>query len=294
MNLTSIPCNLCGAQDSERLYEKGGLPIARCRRCSLIYANPRLTQEEIWQRYSPTYFWDEYMPAHRAAGGEYVEAVHRQRATPLLNLIEPYRQLNTLLEIGCAAGFFLKVAAAERWDVIGIEIMAPAVTYARDTLGLDVRAGVVEEANLPPASFDAIVMIETVEHLLDPAATLRTVHQLLRPGGVFLVAVPNYNSLMRSLLGSSWSVLSPAEHLYYFTEHTLERMLAEVGFRSSTFIWHTPGQGHLETLNPHNSHQPQSWRSRVVRWTVGTFGALLQPLVIRSKRTDRLLALAVK
>ena len=105
-----IPCNLCGAQDSKPRFIKGGLTIARCRQCGLVYANPRLTQAEIWKRYSPNYFWHEYMPAHQSPNGEFAADWHRQRAQPVLDLLQPYRQLGTLLEVGCAAGFFLKIA----------------------------------------------------------------------------------------------------------------------------------------------------------------------------------------
>lgn len=294
INLETVACNLCGTQDSEQLYEKGGLPIGRCRQCGLVYANPRLTQAEIWRRYSPAYFWDEYMPAHHAPHGEFVAEIHRQRTLPMLSLLEPYRQRNTLLEVGCAAGFFLKVAAEEKWQVTGIEIMEPAVAYATDTLGLDVRAGTLEEADLTAASFDAIVMIETVEHLLDPARTLREAHRLLRPGGALLVAVPNQDSIMRSLLGPSWSVLSPAEHLYYFTENTLKQMLLEVGFSHRRAIWRLPGQSRLETMNPYNSHHPHSWRSRFVKWGMLGFGRFVEPFVIKTGRADRLLVLATR
>ena len=78
------------------------------------------------------------MPAHQAPNGEFIAEWHRQRARPVLNLLQPYYQLGTLLEVGCAAGFFLKIAEETGWEVHGVEIMPPAVAYARDTLGLNV------------------------------------------------------------------------------------------------------------------------------------------------------------
>ncbi len=293
MQLESVACNLCGSVESERLFEKGGLPVARCTDCGLVYANPRLTQSEIWRRYSPAYFWDEYMPAHHAPNGQYVAEVHRQRNMRLLRLLQPYRRLNTLLEVGCAAGFFLKVADEEGWRTTGVEIMEPAVAYARQSLGLEVHAGTLADADLSAAGFDAVVMIETVEHLLDPAQTLQVAYELLRPEGVMLVTVPNYNSVMRHLLGTAWSVLSPAEHLYYFTETTLGQLLRKVGFRQVRAVWERSAHSH-KLLNPHNTHMPHSRRSRLVKWAIWGLGRVAGPVALKAKGGDQLIVLAVR
>lgn len=289
-----VPCNLCQAQDSKKLFRKSGLEISRCRQCGLVYANPRLAQQEIWRRYSPDYFWKEYMPAHQAANGEYIAEWHRRRAQPILDLLEPYRRVGTLLEVGCAAGFFLKVAAEKDWAVQGIEIMAPAVEYGRNTLGLNVFKGTLEQAQLAAGAFDTVVMIETVEHLLDPARVLREAHRVLRPGGTICVAVPNLNSIMLPLLGVDWSVLSPAEHLYYFTDKTLAQILRKAGFQSVEFVWQLGPATIWEIMNPLNTHRPSSLRSRLVKWATLGFGRWAVPFVIRSRRTDRLVALAQK
>lgn len=293
--LKNIPCNICHATEMVQLYEKGGLPISQCANCGLIQANPRLPQEEIWKRYSPTYFWDEYMPAHQAANGEYVAPLHRHRNLPLLNLLRPFRQNKQLLEVGCAAGFMLKVAEEEGWQTTGVELMAPAVKYANETLGLNVLKGTLDDASFAENSFDAIALVETVEHLLDPTAVLQKAHALLRPGGAVLIAVPNQNSLIGSWYGNNWSVLSPAEHLYYFTDSTMEKLLRKIGFSKVEFVWNVPQQEAIEILNPHNTNQPNSWRAKSARLAIRLLGfPLLYPIVTRTRQADRLIALGVK
>jgi SAM-dependent methyltransferase len=292
--LLKIPCNICQSTDMLQIYEKGNLPISQCANCGLVQANPRLPQEEIWKRYSPTYFWDEYMPAHSAPNGEYHEAFHRHRNMPLLNLLRPFKQQGTLLEVGCAAGFMLKVAEAEGWQVKGLELMESAVQYANETLGIEVIEGTLDDANLAESSFDAIALIETVEHLLDPMAVLQKAHTLLRPGGALLVAVPNQNSLMHKWYGIDWSVLSPAEHLYYFTDDSMEKLLKKIGYSKTEFVWKLPGQAAIEILNPHNTNKSTHWRARATRLAMPFIGPLIYPIVTRTAQADRLIVLAVK
>ena len=82
-----IPCALCGGTDTRHLYTKFDLGIERCRRCNLVYANPRGAEAIILSRYTAEYFCNEYLPSAGAPGGTvdftFVDGRHR----PLLGLI---------------------------------------------------------------------------------------------------------------------------------------------------------------------------------------------------------------
>jgi hypothetical protein len=92
---------------------------------------------------------------------------------------------------------------------------------------------------------------------------------------LLVISTPNYNALSRWALGSSWAVLSPAEHLYYFTELTLQRLLAQSGFCNVKVIRKFQGFGLFETMNPNYTHAPESPRKAAYHTFIITAGRYL-------------------
>lgn len=288
-----IACNLCAADEAARVCRKFGLDISRCRRCGLVYAGPeRLTPDESRSRYNATYFENEYLPSLGVRDHQFDLAFFDDRYRDLLSLLEPSRALGTLVEVGCGAGFFLKAAERAGWRVSGLEVMDEGVRFAREKLGLDVRRPVPEGGELPAGGFDAAVMLDVVEHLSDPASTLARSRDLLRDGGVLLLFTPNYRSLSRVALGPAWAVLSPHEHLYYFTEATLGALLRKAGFGGVSFVRRRAVGSVYDALNPLATHEPGRRRSRAWRWVVDRLGPAAVASVQTAGRADALLCVA--
>lgn len=256
-----VPCALCGADDTRRIYTKFDYPIAKCRRCGLVYANPRADAAEILKRYSSDYFWNEYMPALGAPGGRVDDDFIDGRNAPLLGLIRKHApDGGRLLEVGTGAGLLLKAAERAGWAVGGVELSVDGAAFARERLGLDVRLERAEAMTFPPESFDAAIMSEVIEHLFDPPLVLRAIHRALKPGGLLVITTPNFAALSRHILGAQWSVLNPLEHLYYFTGSTLGRMLAASGFEVRESRPLLPLQPSF-VMNANATHRPGSWRA---------------------------------
>jgi len=98
-------------------------------------------------------------------------------------------------ELGCGTGGIL-AAVAEKHDVFGIECSPQALAYARQALGDRVRSGrLPDEIDLPPASFDVVLLTDVLEHIEDDTASARTALTLLRPGGIVVATVPAYQWL---------------------------------------------------------------------------------------------------
>jgi ubiquinone/menaquinone biosynthesis C-methylase UbiE len=78
--------------------------------------------------------------------------------------------------------------------------------------------------------YTVVTAIHTLEHLVDTAAVLKRIHDLLRPGGVFCGIVPNINSLCSHAYEERWQWLDTNTHYVHFTPATLRAALLQFGF----------------------------------------------------------------
>jgi SAM-dependent methyltransferase len=256
-----------------------------------VYATPRAPKEAIVARYSRDYFWNEYLPALGVVDGRYDLTRFDARYAPLLELIRaaPGRRL---LEIGSGAGFFLKAAERAGWKVTGIELSDEGSRFAREELGLNVRNKAVEVADDHIGIFDAAVMFDTIEHLFDPGGVLRSISRALVPGGLALIGTPNFRALSRLVLGTDWAVLSPIEHLYYFEERSLRRLVEASGFADVRFVRRHAAWVPQETMNFANTHAPAAARARLAALIGRVGGQALARALQGAGRQDILLCLA--
>ncbi len=276
MPLEVVRCLICGASAQAPVCRKFNLDIVRCKQCGFVYANPRLTKDDLWTRYSSTYFWDEYLPSYGVHDGQFDLRDFDIRYHAMLEMVAArVPPPGNLLEIGAGAGFFLKAAERAGWEVAGTEILEAAIGFAGSRLGLQLRQEAAEQLTAPARSADVIAMFEVIEHLLDPQIVLEKVRGALRPGGLVILSTPNFNSLSRRALGAGWAVLSPAEHVYYFKRASLRRLLTQAGFSNVEFVGRHGGQGLFETMNPRHTHTPEKRRTAVYRSFVEGLGPAL-------------------
>lgn len=140
-----------------------------------------------------------------------------------------------VLDVGCAAGFFLEVAEERGLRATGVDVSGWAVERAREK-GLDACPGSLEECAFPPGSFDAVAAWDVLEHLRDPAAFAAEAFRVLRPGGVLALTTPDASSLPARLLGRRWpNWRKVPEHVFFFTRRSLRVLLERNGFEPAVF-----------------------------------------------------------
>jgi 2-polyprenyl-3-methyl-5-hydroxy-6-metoxy-1,4-benzoquinol methylase len=218
-------CPACGRRTAHaHLYAIRNCTILRCAACGLGRTEaPSFDPER--------YYTDDYFTGQHADGyADYrgAEAVLRREFARTVEFIRARRAGGRLLEVGCAYGFFLQ-EAKPFFEVAGIELAADAAVHARGA-GLHVLTGVADEATLAGlGSFDVIVMLDVIEHLPDPLDLLRLLGRHLAPGGIVVITTGDFASLVARLLGKHWRLMTPPQHLWFFTPESLSRMARAAG-----------------------------------------------------------------
>ncbi|RMD97011.1 MAG: class I SAM-dependent methyltransferase, partial [Calditrichaeota bacterium] len=203
--------------------------LVRCRRCKLVYLNPR-PAESASQKY---YQQETYLPFVSTKSGLSVtewlyKTLRRFNSRWKRRQIEKWHpQKGKLLDVGCGTGEFLKEMVDHGWDGRGMERDPQAVAHAIEQLKLRAFVGTLENLPSVSESYDVVTLWHVLEHLYDPHNAVQKIRDLLKPGGLLVIAVPNINSVDARFYRQYWVALDTPRHLMHFNLKTL-RMMCEM------------------------------------------------------------------
>lgn len=210
-------CNICGNDSSAVLITKDGCNVYQCPQCELAFTYPQ--PRSLDEQYDSSYF-DLYRKRH---------AFRVKRGDRRLRRIELLAAPGRLLDVGCSLGYFVEAANARGWQASGVEISPYASKEARK-LGLDVATGILDEAAYPDGTFDCVTMWDVLEHVPDPTQHMLEVRRILAPGGIVVIGTPNLAHIAFRRKRERWRHLKPKEHIFYFQNRSISRLLEKTGF----------------------------------------------------------------
>lgn len=197
----------------------------------MIVLNPRPAERD-----SGVYYQNQNYLPFASAGAPRTPLVHVYDFVRRFNLrwkrklVSRFSSRGRLLDLGCGTGEFLAEMRQAGWQVYGLERDAGASAWAREHFKLAVDTGSLQEWIPPVSAFEAITLWHVLEHLYEPLETLRTLHRLLAPAGVLLIAVPNIGGLDAQVYRQHWIALDAPRHVNHFTLETLAVCAATAGF----------------------------------------------------------------
>ncbi|GAB3301742.1 class I SAM-dependent methyltransferase [Hymenobacter tenuis] len=223
-------CPVCGKTEfsnklvvEDKSVSKESFAIQQCQACSFQFTNPRPDAAHIGSYYES----DEYVSHNSGAGGMINQAYKvarfftMRRKVALVNKLAPRK--GSLLDYGCGTGHFLAAAKSNGWKVAGWEPNARAREEATQRIGQPLP--LLDLAQLPTATYDAITLWHVLEHVHELNDTLQQLIRLLKPDGTLIIAVPNIDSLDAQHYRQDWAAYDVPRHLYHFSPKTMKQLL---------------------------------------------------------------------
>jgi 2-polyprenyl-3-methyl-5-hydroxy-6-metoxy-1,4-benzoquinol methylase len=228
--MTLRPCPLCNSQDSQRvrtIVARESGDVIQCRCCSMLYTDIE-SQETAWDT-APDYLSVYVENRERFADSESATARYALRQ------LRPGR----ILEIGLGVGALAREASRQGFEYWCVEPFQPLVELAVDSGCIQrdhAMNAPIEQAELPDASFDSIVALMVLEHVMEPLVAFEQCFRALKPGGVLYVEVPNSRLFrgrvaLRRCLGMSDFMEG---HINFFTPRTLESAIQRAGIAETS------------------------------------------------------------
>ena len=256
-----VSCPLCEAKKRsllERFGYQHRYSYQRCAECGLAYQSPRpIYDHEFIETAYEVYSTDVDPFAVNGALTERGEVVHAEYALILKEAEKILGRKGRLLEVGCSAGFFLKVAKDENWHPFGVEVSRTMVKLARRRYQVEAIAGdwVVQDY---PEAFDLAYCSHVIEHIPNPSAWMNRFKEVLKKDGVLCLSVPNMNSIDRKfkrvlkrlgLKKDNWESWRTPDHLFEPCEKSMRRFFKRQGW---------------ELLRTYS--YPSEWRGEISLW----------------------------
>lgn len=236
-NQNTVHCPICGREGCEpymkctdRLVSSESFELYQCPDCNMVFTvNPpaesdmrqydRFKQKiRLYEKQETLTGWLHYrikiyMLRHKA---EFVRKMS-------------YRHTGSLLNYGAEAGFFSDAMEKRGWKVTSVEKYHEQRVFALEMF----HHRMIDESDmeqLRPDTFDVITMWHVFEHQYHPDALLDRFHELLKPGGVLIMACPNIESNDARHYGADWAAYNVPRHLLHFSPTTLNNLVSKHGF----------------------------------------------------------------
>lgn len=227
-------CPACESSDYEEFifckdYLVSGekFSIVTCRKCGLLFTNPRPEKELLGAYYKS----DEYISHSVAAKGlinRLYFIIRKYTLHKKERMVKKYAGQKKILDFGCGTGLFLSVCRKRGWETLGIESNENAANSGKEKFGLVIKKDDYLRT-IPSGAFHIITLWHVLEHISPLSDTIAELRRILHEHGRMVVAVPDSGCLDAHLYGEKWAGYDVPRHLYHFTKKTISLFFDKQG-----------------------------------------------------------------
>lgn len=168
--------------------------IYECQNCNVVQSIPHTTEMFDYSSfYLGQYHYSEYR------NQKTITDYHQQILTAcqdiykeeILKMLRFKPDSKTILEVGCGIPFFLYFTKQLGLEATGLDVVSSIMDYSEHVFGIRIINSLIDQAHLPPGSFDIIRYHHVFEHLLDPVSELNHLSKIIKPHGLLMISIPN-------------------------------------------------------------------------------------------------------
>jgi 2-polyprenyl-3-methyl-5-hydroxy-6-metoxy-1,4-benzoquinol methylase len=127
-----------------------------------------------------------------------------------------------VLDIGAGTGEFLKLAGDNGWNIQGIEPSEKARKLANEK-GIELKDTM---QSFEGAQYDVVTLWHALEHLPELQEVVKKIESFVKPGGLLIIAVPNFKSFDARYYKNYWAAYDVPRHLWHFSKQTMEKLFS--------------------------------------------------------------------
>ena len=271
-------CNLCGNKDFNFLFNEkdkmynipGNYPVFKCIKCGLIFINPQPGAKEISKHYPKEDYYSLEKNSSKSELKNLLQKVYYSKDNKLLKiLLLPIKGFinstkivpgGRFLDVGCGSGDFLALMKSFDMDCYGVEPGGYNKEFAKER-NLKIFNGSLKDAHYQKNYFDVITMNHVLEHVSNPAETLKELQKIIKPEGTLIICIPQSKCLAYKLFKENWVALDIPRHLFTFSKENIWVYVKKEGFKIKKIRYNsTPLQfiGSFLYWNNRNKKKPVS------------------------------------
>jgi SAM-dependent methyltransferase len=207
-NLALVPCHVCGGAEYAFFGFDNGFRVVKCVQadCGFVFVNPRPTKQQL------NNFYDNFYPMENdtaVAWTKEMVQINREVA----HILKNFRVTGHVLDIGSSFEQFLAEVEKIGSEGTGIEPSLSAVSYAQAHTKSRIIQGFIEDNELEPNSFHAIVSLFLLEHVLEPYKFMERVYRMLKSGRHCGYKRSSYRAI-NDLKPVTWSPIASCAHAF--------------------------------------------------------------------------------
>lgn len=248
-------CDVCGSANfgkfllaEDRNYQTGEYQYVKCKKCGLVWLNPRPVGKELAKHYP-----ENYRPYKKYTKVNLFQKIIRLliKSNKFIAKIMIADQLffwpkGKILDVGPGSGWYLHILKEWGWDVSALELNPKAVKMVKDSGFKNIYQGNMFTHRFKNNSFDVVRYSHVMEHVPSPKKELKKVKNILKRGGKVFIIVPNIDSIFYQMFHDYWYPLEAPRHFFQFSPKTIAKLLKETGFKNvkikycqppHTFLW---------------------------------------------------------